>query len=251
MKKQLALIIISMLAVMPAGAKSNNINQCTQNNFSKHFSQKNYNCSLELSEDCFGDIKCPVPSLPPEFSFGFSQCPDFLPEDSVIPEIPDAPQEQEKPEIEAPDTPIVPETPDNPDVPEADDGTTTNPADSVIMQLLTLVNNERVKNGIAALTYDETLELCAYVRSKEIKSLFSHTRPDGTSCFTVLDQYNYKYSYAGENIAYGQETAEEVFRDWMNSQGHRENILSPNFTRIGMSRYENGSVYWAQMFASK
>ncbi|MBP3579954.1 MAG: hypothetical protein J6K12_01770 [Clostridia bacterium] len=122
---------------------------------------------------------------------------------------------------------------------------------SEIAVLFELVNNQRLKSGIAALTYDEDLEKCASVRSKEIQSLFSHTRPNGTRCFTVLDEYGYKYSTAGENIAYGQDSANEVFEAWMNSQGHRENILNPSYTRIGMAKYGTSTLYWAQMFASK
>ena len=251
MKKQLALIIISMLAVMPAGAKTTNNSICTDtatNNITFSCCKKNV-----LESNCSHD-GCP------DFNWTFinSECGNVFYPDCFYDSIckPQLPQKPEFPQF--PDFPVIPEEPSLPQQPsipqKPEDGNSNeNPiiSDSQISTLLNLVNNERNKNGIASLTYDETLELCAYVRSKEIKSLFSHARPDGTSCFTVLDQYNYKYSTAGENIAYGQQTAQEVFRDWMNSQGHRENILSPSFTRIGLSRYENGTVYWAQMFASK
>ena len=260
MKKQLALIIISMLAVMPAGAKTinntictdtanNNINSsCCENNIFENNCLHdgcsdfwnypfNYDCSNGFYSDCFGESSC-LPQFP--------QRPDF-PQGPQIPEMPEVP---DKPSL--PQEPSIPQEPSLPQEPENDNTQNdSSVSDSEILTLLNLVNNERNKNGIASLTYDETLELCAYVRSKEIKTLFSHTRPSGESCFTVLDEFGYKYSTAGENIAYGQQTAQEVFTAWMNSQGHRENILSPSFTRIGMGRYDSGNIYWAQMFASK
>ena len=277
MKKQIALILISILAVMPAGAKTINNKTCTQFDAQTNFCRQNcirYSCRNmnECPDDlksCYADGNCKLPFFVPENNCNTPCFPNIQqkPQCPVIPDLPDTPvlpDEQEKPVIPEvnpdtpviPDEPVIPETPEIPDepiVPEKpeNDTNTSTPSDNIIETLLSLINNERVKNGIAALTYDESLELCAYVRAKEIKTSFSHTRPNGTSCFTVLDEYNYKYSTAGENIAYGQETAEEVFNDWMNSQGHRENILSPSFTHIGMSRYVNGSVYWAQMFASK
>lgn len=268
MKKQIALIIISMLAVMPAGAKSINNTQrtcirpetdfkCTYNDFGfSHLTctngfgmcnscadsfffgglgWKDYNCF----DDCFN------PCIPPQMK---PEAPDtpIIPDE---PEVPDTPIVPDEPEV--PDTPIVPDIPIVPEEPDNGETEENTPGDAEIAKLFALVNNERVRNGIAALTYDEALEMCANVRSVEIKSLFSHTRPNGQRCFTVLDEYGYDYSTAGENIAYGQESAVEVFEAWMNSEGHRENILSPSFTRIGMSCYESGTLYWAQMFASK
>ena len=88
------------------------------------------------------------------------------------------------------------------------------------------------------------------IRSKELVKLFSHTRPNGTSCFTVLEGISYRCM--GENIAAGQRTPKEVVTDWMNSPGHRANILSPDFTKIGVGLvYNSNSVYgyfWTQIF---
>jgi len=255
MKKQIALIIISMLAVMPAGAQNNNTDtQCTNPDFGSFKCsrvQHDFCCNeyfYDYGTNCESFYGCPDFWQNPAFGTDIPQCPDIpdVPEKPVIPETPDTPDIPQTPII-----PEVPEVPETPDVPDNDVTENETPDNKEIAKLLTLVNNERVKNGIMPLTYDETLELCAYVRSVEIKSLFSHTRPNGTRCFTVLDEYGYDYSTAGENIAYGQDSAEEVFEAWMNSEGHRENILSPSFTRIGMSCHDSGTLYWAQMFASK
>ena len=89
----------------------------------------------------------------------------------------------------------------------------------------------------------------AKVRVKELTELFSHTRPDGTSCFTALEDAGASYMAAGENIAAGQFSPELVMYSWMNSEGHRANILSSNYSQIGIGcYYYNGVYYWVQLF---
>ena len=119
-------------------------------------------------------------------------------------------------------------------------------------QVVALVNAERAKEGLPALTMDAKLQEAALARAKETVTLFSHTRPNGTSCFTILQEYGISYRYAGENIAYGQRSPEEVVNAWMNSEGHRANIMSKNFTTIGIGYYQtaNGTKYWSQLFTS-
>ncbi len=118
-------------------------------------------------------------------------------------------------------------------------------------KVVKLVNEERAKQGLPALEIDESVQACANVRAKEIVKSFSHTRPDGRSCFTALSEGGVSYRYAGENIAYGYNSAKAVMTGWMNSSGHRANILSKNFTKIGVGYYEkNGVKYWTQFFIS-
>lgn len=116
-------------------------------------------------------------------------------------------------------------------------------------KVVQLVNEERAKQGLSPLQVSNTVTSAAQVRTSEINKSFSHTRPDGTSCFTALEQAGVSYRGAGENIAYGQPTPEAVVDAWMNSPGHRANILNEQFTTIGVG-YEviNGSAYWVQMF---
>ena len=119
-----------------------------------------------------------------------------------------------------------------------------------VKQVVELVNKERNKNGLASLTMDSELNRAAAVRAKETAQSFSHTRPNGSSCFTALDEIGYSYSSAGENIAMGQSSPSEVVKAWMNSEGHRANILNSSFTKIGVGCHSNGStLYWSQFFA--
>lgn len=119
-----------------------------------------------------------------------------------------------------------------------------------IQQVIDLVNQERAKAGLSPVTEAADLSASAAVRAQEITRSFSHTRPDGTYYNTVLNENGVSYMGSGENIAYGQATPAAVMNGWMNSQGHRANILNKNFTGIGVGYYENGSgvKYWVQLF---
>ncbi len=115
--------------------------------------------------------------------------------------------------------------------------------------VFSLVNQNRAQNGLPALSYREDLQAAADLRAEEITRLFSHTRPNGTSCFTVVTEAGISYFSLGENIAYGQTSAESVMNSWMQSQGHRENILSASFTGMAVGCYTfNGTNYWVQIF---
>ncbi len=117
-------------------------------------------------------------------------------------------------------------------------------------QIINLVNKERRAKGLPELTADNAkLTKAANTRAVEQAELFSHTRPDGSKWSTVLSEYGIKYGSAGENVAYGQRTPEEVMNAWMNSSGHRANILSEAFNEIGVGvYYKNGTYYWSQLF---
>ena len=120
---------------------------------------------------------------------------------------------------------------------------------SYAAQVVSLVNAERAKHGLSALTMDSSVTAAAQVRAGELYRSFSHTRPDGRSCFTALREAGASYSGAGENIAYGQRSPEAVMQAWMNSSGHRANILSNKYTKIGVGyTVKNGVTYWTQMF---
>lgn len=114
-------------------------------------------------------------------------------------------------------------------------------------QVVTLVNQERAKVGLPALTLDTTASKAAQVRANEIRTSFSHTRPNGSSCFTALKEAGVSYRTAGENIAAGQKTPEQVVAAWMNSEGHRKNILGSQYTAIGVGYLAEGNC-WTQFF---
>lgn len=129
--------------------------------------------------------------------------------------------------------------------PSADSSFNTAYEDEVIR----LVNVERAKYGLSALQKEQGAVSVAHVRAKEIVQSFSHTRPDGSSCFTAAKELGVSYSAAGENIAYGYADPQQVVNGWMNSEGHRKNILSSSFSKIGVGCYSSGKVlYWSQFF---
>jgi len=116
-------------------------------------------------------------------------------------------------------------------------------------EVIRLVNAERAKYGLSALQKDQGAVSVAHVRAKEIVQSFSHTRPDGSSCFTAAKELGVSYSAAGENIAYGYADPQQVVNGWMNSEGHRKNILSSSFSKIGVGCYSSGNtLYWSQFF---
>lgn len=115
-----------------------------------------------------------------------------------------------------------------------------------------LVNVERAKNGLPALTSNWQLSRVARYKSQDMvnKNYFSHTSPTYGSPFKMMESFGIRFSSAGENIAYGQRTPAEVMNSWMNSPGHRANILSPSYTQIGvgLAKTSSGVSYWTQMF---
>ena len=164
------------------------------------------------------------------------------------PEEPEIPNWPGTPEI--PDRPETPGEPNQPEIPDQPGSGETGTVDEFTVEVVRLVNQEREKAGLSPLTVNAQAAEAAQVRAGEIEYLFSHTRPDGTSFVTALQEAGVSYRGAGENIAYGQKTPEQVMEGWMNSQGHRANILNPNFTAIGVGHYQNsrGVSYWTQLF---
>lgn len=119
-------------------------------------------------------------------------------------------------------------------------------------QVVELTNAERAKNGLPALTLDTNLSKVARAKSEDMSknNYFDHTSPTYGSPFDMMKQFGISYKAAGENIAKGQTTPEQVVKAWMNSEGHRANILSDKFTHIGVGYVANGN-YWTQQFIGK
>lgn len=122
-------------------------------------------------------------------------------------------------------------------------------------EVLRLVNKERAKQGLRSLTMSTKLISLAEMKSKDMadKRYFDHTSPTYGTPFQMLQKYGVTYRSAGENIAAGQKTPEEVMNAWMNSSGHRANILNGSYTEIGIGYYAGGSYgrYWTQLFIGK
>lgn len=119
-------------------------------------------------------------------------------------------------------------------------------------EVVRLVNVERSKAGLSPLEYDWELSRVARYKSQDMSDLgyFSHTSPTYGSPFQMMKSFGISYRSAGENIARGYTTPASVVEGWMNSQGHRANILNSTFTRIGVGYVKDGH-YWTQMFIFK
>lgn len=119
-------------------------------------------------------------------------------------------------------------------------------------EVIRLVNVERAKQGLQELKYDWELARVARYKSEDMRdnNYFSHTSPVYGSPFDMMKNFGINYKSAGENIAKGQTTPEQVVNAWMNSSGHRANILSSKFTHIGVGYAKSGHI-WTQQFISK
>ncbi len=172
--------------------------------------------------------------------------PEQKPEQEVTPEVDQKPSTPETPSVPAPETPEV--KPDD----SVDQEQPSASISAVEQEILKLTNAERQKAGLAPLAIDENLMKSARAKSKDMAQnrYFSHTSPTYGSPFDQMATFGVKYRSAAENIAYGQRSAEEVVRAWMDSPGHRQNILTGNFTHIGIGYDANGH-YWTQQFIGK
>lgn len=182
-------------------------------------------------------------------------------EDKVTSTKPTTPQQSEDnvtstkptppPQTEDKETPTQPTPPTTPSdqVPP-----TTSPSDvsAFEQQVVELTNAERTKAGLAPLQIDSKLMAAAREKSQDMQTnnYFSHTSPTFGSPFDRLTALGISYKAAGENIAQGQRTPQEVVQGWMNSSGHRANILNANFTHIGVGYVKTGN-YWTQQFIQK
>ena len=116
-------------------------------------------------------------------------------------------------------------------------------------EVIRLVNEQRVQNGLKPLTANWELSRVARFKSQDMvdNRYFSHTSPTYGSPFQMIRAFGLSFRTAGENIAYGQRTPQSVVNAWMNSSGHRANILNASYTQIGVGYVAQGH-YWTQMF---
>lgn len=150
-------------------------------------------------------------------------------------------------------TPSVPENPDN-TVPEENPSKPGTDVSEFAVRVFELTNQERVNAGLEPFKWSDDLAAVAYTHSADMakRNFFSHNNPDGQTPFDRMRAYGIRYSYAAENIAMGQRTPEAVVSGWMNSAGHRANILNPNLTHLGVGFYQTsgGTTYWTQNFCT-
>lgn len=221
MKRKIPALLLALLlvfsAALPAGAAG-------------------FRCASRPGSGCTVPVSCWRQYLCDRFGFG---CGSETPSEPEQPSGPEQPSE--------PEAPSQPEEPSEPEQPEQPSGGTS--VSSYEQQVVTLVNAERAKYGLAALTLDETLCGYARVKSQDMhdQGYFSHTSPTYGSPFDMMRTFGVSYRSAGENIAMGYSTPEAVVAAWMNSEGHRANILSANYTTLGVGYVEDGG-YWTQWF---
>jgi uncharacterized YkwD family protein len=170
---------------------------------------------------------------------------------------------------ETPSTPTIPTKPAEPSTPKPTPAPTPVPTptptptpetpsvsglSSIELEVARLVNIERQKEGLKPLTASSEISNVARKKSEDMsnKNYFSHTSPTYGSPFDMMKSFGIKYNTAGENIAKGQLSAQSVVTAWMNSSGHRANIMNPSFNKIGVGHYKssNGTNYWTQMFTN-
>ena len=121
----------------------------------------------------------------------------------------------------------------------------------LINEVYEITNNYRSLVGVSSLTLDSSLVEAANIRAKELSDSFSHTRPNGSSCFTVLSELGISYGTAGENIAAGYSSSQSVMEGWRSSSGHYQNIISSKFKKIGIGvNIINNQYYWVQIFSN-
>lgn len=127
--------------------------------------------------------------------------------------------------------------------------------DDMAFDIYELTNQERVNAGLNKLEYSDNLQTAADIRAVEIASKFSHTRPDGTDCNTAITDEKEEYRVTGENIIQADNpiaTARVLMNSWMDSQGHKDNILLKDYTEMAVGVYvSNGVTYAVQVFAGK
>lgn len=119
-------------------------------------------------------------------------------------------------------------------------------------EVLRLVNEKRAELGIKMLSGSEGLNRAADIRAEEIFRNFDHVRPDGSGWYTIYAEVGVAPGYMGENIAAGRSTPAEVFDQWMNSPDHYANMISENYTYMGVGYFETDSEYhhyWVQLFS--
>ncbi len=119
-------------------------------------------------------------------------------------------------------------------------------------EVIRLANAERSKKGLPALGANWQLSRCARYKSQDMinKNYFAHQSPTYGSPFDMMESFGLRFAAAGENIAMGQQSPQAVITAWMNSPGHRGNILSTSYSQIGvgLAKDKNGRCYWTQMF---
>lgn len=247
MKRKILTLIIALTATVAAlaGCTNDLTNELPKDKKLEarlETGDKNNTTNNEKSDNSNGDIqkKTPMEETPNTETVPEAANP---PAEEVIPETPSYTPEQAAPD----GAPQVQPTPPAAEIiPEG-----TSFVESVEQEIYRIVNEERAKAGVPALGYNNTMQKYARIKSQDMaeRNYFDHKDPDGALITSKMQQDGVGYSAWGENIAYiggsANGLASQFMTNWMNSTGHRENILSTNFTSIGVGVYKIGDTYYA------
>ncbi len=231
MKKLIITLVITAMAAMmiPAGATS----------VTTHKLGNGIYAAVIGCDDIKNDVECDTPQI----SVPDIDCPE-QDDDTIIESPEEEPSPEQKPEQD--------NAPDN--KPEQDTNTPSQNSElhQYEAEVIKLVNEIRVQKGLKTLETDTALSRVARIKSQDMKdnNYFSHTSPTYGSPFNMMKQFGISYRTAGENIARGQRTPAQVVEGWMNSEGHRANILNSSYTHIGVGYVAEGN-YWTQMFVGR
>ncbi|WP_336776521.1 CAP domain-containing protein [Paenibacillus sp. MMO-58] len=230
-------------AVKTYSTNCNNVSMDTINQIAQQY-------GIDLSKITFGGITIKLPTEVTQPSTGTGNTGN-----TTKPTTPTTPAKPTTPSTGTGNTgnttkPTTPTTPAKPTTPSTGTGNTgsgTVSQSEFASQVVTLVNKERANAGLKALTSDALLTKVATAKAQDMyqNNYFDHNSPTYGSPFDMMKSFGVTYNYAGENIAVGQKSPTEVMTAWMNSAGHRANILNANYTKIGVA-YVNGE--WVQEF---
>lgn len=249
-KKVIALTLSAVLALSSTSAFAAEQTNCTKTNLNSNNLLKNYVSKFaNVKNQCKVTLNGKTIDLNELFN---NNCKKV-----TKPVETQKPAEIQKPEVKEPETKApAPETQvKNPESQDKTSNTTVSSSNvNYEQKVVELVNVERQKAGLPALTLDSKISNVARAKSKDMatNNYFAHQSPTYGSAGDMLNQFGIKWSAWGENIAYGQNTPEIVVNAWMNSPGHKANILSSNFGKIGVGYVvdSNGRPYWTQIFTN-
>lgn len=245
MKKLIiTLVITAMMAmIVPVGATS----------VTTHKLNNGIYAAVIVCDENKNDNICDIPGiLVPE-----TDCPEQgddtvieTPEEDAAPE--QTPEQDNAPESIPEQRPEQDSTPENTPEQDADTPSQDSELHQYEAEVIRLVNEIRLQRGLSRLEMDTALSRVARIKSQDMKNnnYFSHTSPTYGSPFDMMKQFGIQYKAAGENIAKGQRTPAQVVEGWMNSEGHRANILNSSYTHIGVGYVADGN-YWTQMFVGR
>ena len=262
------LLALSTFLLVPAGAMAEEEDvKYIEGDDHRSVAVVGYAGSFHVSGDDWQTVEDKFRSISEELNI---QVPEDVDEDQADQDKPEEePAEEEQPEQEQPEENNEgsneeegngdQQEPGEGQVDEQDNGQTNDQnfetESEFEQEVIRLTNEEREAQGLEPLEADSEVSDVARVKSEDMRDndYFSHDSPTYGSPFDMMDEFGLDYMGAGENIAAGQASPEQVVEGWMNSDGHRANILSEDFTHIGVGHVEGGSYghYWTQMFITE